>query len=67
MGYNQNSLNLGAAGSEKNLWGLRQEEGKKKKKEQWQHNGLELFSHGGFINLSVNPTFNGQLISSLRE
>ena len=32
MGYNQNSLNLGAAGSEKNLWGLRQEEEKKKKR-----------------------------------
>ena len=32
MGYNQNSLNLGAAGSEKNLWGLRQQEEKKKKK-----------------------------------
>ena len=49
MGYNQNSLNLGAAGSEKNLWGLRQEEEKKKKKSNgstmdWSSSHMEASS-----------------------
>jgi hypothetical protein len=66
--YKEESCNSRGASSLTNLGAAaRGRKRKRKKGEQGKHNGLELFSHGGFINLSVNPTFNGQLISSLTE
>jgi hypothetical protein len=53
--------NLGAAARGRKRKGKRKK-GSKGSTMDWSSSHM-----GGFINLNVNPTFNGQLISSLRE